>query len=474
MNRNSSNLTSAGSEIITNVSQRSLLFSAGKAPKKLITKTYKITNDTSIPDSLNNINNNISQINNISQNDSNSRTPNKNAKSKSFIINNKDQSIKEGSSLDISNIKYKDGYILKDAANSNPDYGLWSIKMPVKDANKNEQKNKVLPLISNKEESKNNNINSINNKKFNDSDLNYKYTKYIDNEEIQNNIRNKKIIEKLANKLNDLEKKYMKALSNYQEKKYLSINAIKVKNEYDQLFIDNVNEIKLIKIKSEELDSQNKILEDNLSNSRNEINRLLNIMKVDKENMNKLNEEFNDRLKNEEIERGKLNDIIKNNEEKIEILNEKNNELDANNNEKYGLFNNNNHILENDLDVNEHKKDFQIKKMKEVVLNLQIKICNLKKEINNNKEEMQKLNKVLKYKNMKDELQRININNLFYAVEENEMNAQRSSIILKNKDEVIKKLNDNILNQNGIKRTIKRLPKSSSQILLINKKAYNI
>ena len=472
MNRNSSNLTSAGSEIITNASQRSLLFSAGKAPKKLITKTYKITNDTSIPDSLNNINNNISQINNISQNDSNSRTPNKNAKSKSFIINNKDQSIKEGSSLDISNIKYKDGYILKDAANSNPGYGLWSIKMPVKDANKNEKKNKVLPLISNKEESKNNNINSINNKKFNGSDLNYKYTKYIDNEEIQNNIRNKKIIEKLANKLNDLEKKYMKALSNYQEKKYLSINAIKMKNEYDQLFIDNVNEIKLIKIKSEELDSQNKILEDNLSNSRNEINRLLNITKVDKENMNKIKEEYENRLKQEEIEREKINVIIKNNEEKLEILNEKNNELDNNNNEKYGLYNS---FFINDLDGNEHKKDFQIKQLKDVVLNLQIKVSELKKEIKNNNEEIGKLNEIMKYKNMKEEYQRVNINNLFYTIEENEIIAERNNNILKNKNDIIHQLNDKIYKQNGKKeKPIKKLTKSSSQSLLFNKKIYNI
>ena len=213
-----------------------------------------------------------------------------------------------------------------------------------------------------------------------------------------------------------------------------------------------------------------------MSNTRNEINRLLNVMKEDKENMNKLKDEYNDRLVKEEEEREKLNVLIKQNEEKIEILNDKNNELDANNNEKYGLFNNgNNNIFENDLDGNEHKKDFQIKKLKEVVLNLQIKICNLKKEINNNNDEMQKLNKVLKYKNMKDELQRININNLFYTVEENEINAQRSNIILKNKDEIIKKLNGSILNKNEIKRNIiKKLPKSSSQILLFNKKADNL
>ena len=411
MIKNYSNLTSAGSEIITNLSsQRSLLFSAGKTPRKIITKSYRITNDTSIPDIFNNMNGNISQlnnINNINQSESNIKFPIQNIKGKSFINNKIKQSdTKEKAILDLSNIKYKDGYILKDAANSNPGYGLWSIKTPIVDQKK-EQKNQIIPLLNKKEESKNS-------KNSNDSDLNYKYTKYIDNEELLENKRNKKIIDKLTNKLNDLGKKYMTVLSNYQEKKYLSQNAIKMKNEYDKLFIENNEEIKLIENKIEEINSENKVLENALSNTRNEINRLLNIMKEDKYNMNKLEDQFNERLKMEEKEREKLNDVIKNNENKLEILNEKSNELDENNNSKIGLIGSN---YEGDFEVNENKKDFQIKQLKEVILNLQIKICNLKKEINNNKEEMKKLNKVLNYKNMKDEYQRININNLFYTIE---------------------------------------------------------
>ena len=123
--------------------------------------------------------------------------------------------------------------------------------------------------------------------------------------------------------------------------------------------------------------------------------------------------------------------------------------------------------------TNENKKNHQIKQLKEVVLNLQIKICNIKKEINNNNEEMKKLNNVLKYKNMKDEYQRININNLFYTIEENEMNAQKNHAILRKKDNIIKNLNQNIFKQNVKKRNIKILPKSSSQIILIKKNIYN-
>ena len=123
MIKNSTNLTSAASEIISSSSsQRNKLFSAGKIPRKLITKSYKITNDSSHPDSLNNNN----ERRNISRN-SNKRTNNK-----SFIINNNDLSreSKGTISLNLSNIMYKDGYVIKDATNSNPGYGLWSIKIP--------------------------------------------------------------------------------------------------------------------------------------------------------------------------------------------------------------------------------------------------------------------------------------------------------------------------------------------------------
>ena len=264
MIKNSTNLTSAASEIISSSSsQRNKLFSAGKIPRKLITKSYKITNDSSHPDSLNNINNN--ERRNIGRN-SIKRTNNK-----SFVINNNDLSreSKGTISLNLSNIMYKDGYVLKDAVNSNPGYGLWSIKIPQteKKTNQNEELNKNMHLSPKKEESKNNNdiknmniidytnnINNINiindksNLSNNNNEANYKYTKYIDNEKLyENHIKTKKVIGKLSNKLNDLEKKYMKALSNFYEKKYLCRNSIKMQKEYDLLLKNNDDEIKILK-----------------------------------------------------------------------------------------------------------------------------------------------------------------------------------------------------------------------------------
>ena len=489
MIKNSTNLTSAASEIISSSSsQRNKLFSAGKAPRKIITKSYKITNESSHPDSLNNNNN---ERRNISRN-SIKRTNNK-----SFIINNNDLSreSKGTISLNLSNIMYKDGYVLKDATNSNPGYGLWSIKIPQteKKSDQNEELSKNIHLSPKKEESKNdngsknmniidyaNNTNSINiindksNLGNNNNETNYKYTKYIDNEKlVENHIKTKKVIGKLSNKLNDIEKKYMKALSNFYEKKYLCRNSIKMQKEYDLLLKNNVNEIKLLKDKTEEIGSQNKILEDALSNTKNEINRLLNVMKDDKNNMKKLKEEYEDRIKKEEIEKERLSDIIKMNEQKIEVLNEKTSQLADDKylgNENLGI---NDYIYGVD-ENNENKKEYEIKTLKEFVLNLQVKICNLKKEIKSNDEDIEKLNNVMKYKNLKDDYQKNNINNLFYLIEENEINSHNNNIILKNKNEIIRKLNENLLFQKGGRIKLKKLPRSSSQSILLNKNAYKL
>ena len=490
MIKNSTNLTSAASEIISSSSsQRNKLFSAGRVPRKLITKSYKITNDSSHPDSLNNINNN-NERRNIS------KISIKKTNNNSFINNNNDLSreSKGTISLNLSNIKYKDGYVLKDATNSNPGYGLWSIKIPQteKKSNQNEELSKNMHLTPKKEESKNdnsiknvniinytnniNNINVINDKSNlnNNNETSYKYTKYIENGKlVENHIKTKKVIGKLSNKLNDLEKKYMKALSNFYEKKYLCRNSIKMQKEYDSLLKNNVDEIKILKDKTDEICSQNKVLEDALSNTRNEINRLLNVMKDDKNSMQKLKEEYEDRIKKEGIERERLNDIIKTNEQEIEVLNEKTSQLaDAKNlgNEKLGI---NDYIYGFD-ENNENKKEYEIKTLKEIALNLQVKIWNLKKEIKSNDEEIEKLNNVMKNKNIKDEYQKNNINNLFYLIEENEINSHNNNIILKKKNEIIKKLNENILFQKGGSIKLKKLPRSSSQSILLNKNAYNL
>ena len=453
MNRNYSGLTSVGSEIVSSnlPSQRNFLFSAKK--KNLVVKSYKISDNSSIQDNKTNRNKNINEISQENKtNNSKINENNKNININNISTTKIKENKKESSHLDLSNIKYKDGYILKDAVKSNPGFGLWSIKTPIDDISKKnliETKN-----IDNKEEFKTINITNANR---NSSDLNYKYTKFFDEDKKQN-LKNKKIIEKLNNKLNDLEKKYIQALSNYQEKRSLCENAIKMKKEYEELIANNNKEIELIKEKTKEMNKENKIVEDALINTKNEIERLQNVMKEDDMNMENLKKEFDIRMKKEEEEKNKLREIIKKKEEQISILQEQVNLIPT----EINFF------QAEDIIESEYKKDFQIQTLKEMILNLQIKISGIKKEINNNKEEMKKLNKILRYKNIRDEHQTLNISNLFYTVEENEINEQRKKQLLKNQNEIIKNLNDYLKRQYNIV-TSKKIHKSFSQGILINK-----
>ncbi len=424
MNKNYSGLSSVGNEIISSnsQSQKNILSSAGKN-NKLIVKTYKLTKDSSVQDISNN-----------------------------NILNTKSQS-----SLNLSNIKYKDGYILKDAVNSNPGFGLWSIKPSTEDNIKKIEKENDTKIIK-KEESKNI-VDKISNNKvlFNDKELNnYKYSKFCD-EDIKQNKKNKKMMEKLNNKIKDLEKKYMNALANYHEKKTICENKIKEKRAIEQMINNNKAEIELIKQRTKEMDSENTIVEQYLINIKKEIERLLNVIKEDEKNMTKLNIEFEQRIKKENEEKIKLREKIRENEEKILLLQEQNKNILTTNT-----------FFANEETNSESKKDFEIKKLKEMILNLQIKISGLKKEINTNNKEKQKLDKILQYKNIKDEYQKLNISNLFLAVEENERNEQRKNDILKSQNEIIKNLNEQIRIKYNIV-TNKKMKKSFSQGMLIKK-----
>ena len=64
--------------------------------------------------------------NNIINNNNNDKITEENKINNISNPNIKSFESKKESSLNISHIKYKDGYILKDAANSNPGFGLWA------------------------------------------------------------------------------------------------------------------------------------------------------------------------------------------------------------------------------------------------------------------------------------------------------------------------------------------------------------
>jgi len=177
-------------------------------------------NISNLNESTNNIlNNQITKSNNIkSYSDYNSNNNNKrqNNNESHFIQNNStnaNSNNQKTTTLNLSKIQYKDGFILKDASNSNPGFALWSIK--------NENNNNL------------NNLNN-NNKKIEE--------KTIENYNEITNSTDKKLIDELKFKCNDLEKKLQNALYQYYEKENYVRNSEKLKEEYEQIVHKNIEE----------------------------------------------------------------------------------------------------------------------------------------------------------------------------------------------------------------------------------------
>ena len=116
------NLSLAGSEIINESKSRynnsNISTTSPTKEHKLIIKSYKIVDAQS-----SNSNSNSSKNKDASQEKRVSQTKKLNA-------------------LDLSKIKYNDGYILTDATNSNPGFGLWALKTGSKDNDNSLKKNK--------------------------------------------------------------------------------------------------------------------------------------------------------------------------------------------------------------------------------------------------------------------------------------------------------------------------------------------
>ena len=315
------NLSLAGSEIINESKSRynnsNISTTSPTKEKKLIIKSYKILDAQS-----SNSNNNSSNNKEISQEKRVSQT-------------------KKLNSLDLSKIKYNDGYILTDATNSNPGFGLWALKTGSKDNDQNVKKNSLDNNNNDKRKfinnisTNNNNItnntnmnkisittNNISNNKINDKSQSISFNSK--NEEIKK--RNKLLIEHLKMKCNDLESKCTNLTSNLAQKNYMCNNSIKLKREYEKILQDNIRDTKLIKEKASSLSLENAKLNNVYKNIENELNRLLNVMRTDKENMQKLKEEFNARLIEEENERQRLNTILKEVNEKVKFFEEEANE----------------------------------------------------------------------------------------------------------------------------------------------------
>ena len=431
------NLSLAGSEIIneskSKINNYSIISSTSpNKDQKVIIKSYKIT-DAQSP-----VSNNISSKNK------------ENSKEKKIL------QTKKLNSLDLSKIKYNDGYILTDAANSNPGFGLWALKTKSKDNEKNIKKYNLdtdRKSINTIPSNKNNIANNSNINKIINTTNNITTNKNIDksqsitftnskNDETKNLI--KLLVENLKMKCNDLETKCTNFLSNLEQKIYMCNNSIKLKREYEKILQDNIKDTQLIKEKVSSLSIENAKLNNVYKNIENELNRLLNVMKTDKENMEKLKEEFNSRLIEEDNERKRLNIILQDAKEKVKSLEE---ELDqkTKENKEENIKNNNKRTSIINIDIIEKKestskKEFEDENLNEMILELELKICNMKKKINNQEEENNKLKKILRFKEEKNGIEKNQLTNLNFLLQFQKENQKNDLNIVSKQDALIKQL----------------------------------
>ena len=328
---------------------------------------------------------------------------------------------KKSTYYNLSKLNYKDGVILKDAANSNPGYGLWSIKLS--------DENKFLKKIKEEEdhsiENYNSNIysnrlfNNVNNIKVKDnslSDIGIGIDLSLDNSNIYEDEADQIIIKKLTKRSNKLEKRYKKVLNKFYEKDNLYINLEKLKKEYESLVNESIQEKNEMRNRCEKLDNNNQALINSLSNTRKEIERLINVIKEDQIKMREEIQEYNKKLVEEEDKRKKIISRIKFTESQIYILQDKI-EQDKNEN-NFDLNNNNDNNTEGTITSREFNKtnnkitknkfDNKIDKSKLLLDEQTKKFYKVKKE--SKKEKDIKINRKKEYiKQLQEELERLKI-----------------------------------------------------------------
>ena len=446
------NLSLAGSEIINESKSRynnsEISTTSPNKENKMIIKSYKITdNQTQIS------NNNSSKIKNVS-------------------IEKKVSQTKKLNSLDLSKIKYNDGYILTDAANSNPGFGLWALKTGSKDKEKNIKKNNLdinKKSINNISGIKNGNItnktninkisittNNISNNKINDKSLSLSINSK--NEEVKK--RNNALIEHLKMKCDDLESKCTNLISYLNQKIFMCNNSIKIKREYEKMLQNTMKDTNLLKEKNTSLSLENAKLNNIYKNIENEINRLLNVMKTDQENMQKIKDEFDTRLIEEENERQRLNIILEKVKKEAELAEEETNEKLREN-----KFNINNNSSINNIEIlskkeSEARKEFEDENLNDIILELELKICEMKKKINSQDEENNKLRKILRFKEEKNEKEKYQLTNLNFLLkfkienQKNDLNtvSRQDTLIKELKKKVRIKLNNKLAKSVSLKK----------------------
>ena len=306
----------------------------------------------------------------------------------------------------LSKLNYKDGYILKDATNSNPGFGLWSIKLP--QSNKNTIEKKEEKIINKKYYINNNNKLNIEIKEISDSEEND--INLFDS--IENNYEedqtDKIMINRLTKRNKKLEKKYNNLLINYYEKENQYLSLERARKEYEKLINASIKEKNEAEYNLNILDNTNQALIVSISNARKEIERLISVIKETQINMKQELDEYNNILIKEEQKRKKIINAIKAEEKQINIIQDKINENEGN-------------TLGDNIN---NKKEKEKNKEKEI-------------KTNKKKEYIKKLQQELERLYIIDKEKQEEKNNLFKKI--NEINNDKKKNI-KIREDIIKKI----------------------------------
>ena len=344
----------------------------------------------------------------VSFNEKKSKSPNTTRIKSSF---NKTKSKNEHSIYDFSILQYKDGSILKDAVNSNPGYGLWAINIDKEKENEN----------SNFEKNKKYNFNS------------------------NNNSIDKKLIEELKFKVDDLEKKLSNTLIQTQEKENISFNNEKLIKEYEILVSENTRETMLISYEKNLLENQTKSLRSALKNATNEIDLLNREIRKDEQNCKNLYIDYEKKVEEEKKEEDNFKKIIMEKEKEINRLSIKkeqdsfNKNLTTNNSNNKSKIDLKEFFEKNSTMFGENQKmKMEISALNDIILNLQIEIANLKRKLYKLEEDENKLKEIIEYKDKKANYLQKNINDLNKQVLMQNIQSQSNrKLIMKKENELI-------------------------------------
>ena len=341
---------------------------------------------------------------------------------------------KKTSYLNISKLNYKDGVILKDASNSNPGFGLWSIKLTQSLKNSTPKKEEKISTLKYNNDRKLKIEIKEEASDFQDNDINIFDTL----ENLEEDQVEKMMISKLTKRNKKLEKRYQELIINYYDKENNYLSLEKARKEYEKLINDSIKEKKEAETNLNNLDNNNQALIVSISSSRKEIERLIDVIKESQLNMKKQLEEYNNILLNEEEKRKKIINSIRAIEKQINIFREKIEENE-------GKYSNDNYKNQNNITnrkLNE-EIDIKINKKKEYIIQLQKQLEELKIIDQAKQKEKNELLQKIKEKN-DDKKNNIKIRDkIFKQLETQERNNKWNEQSIKIRDNIIYSLQRN-------------------------------